>query len=613
MGKKRLLPLIGLLVFGLGLSLPHATAARGASVITVTTALDLIADDGLCSLREAVLAANLDSDIGGCPAGSGPDFIDFAPSLPLPVVITLSNAGADEDNALTGDLDVYGTLGIMGAGATSFYVDGAGLDRVFDLHAGAQFTLVGVTVRNGSPPSGVGGGIRAMQSTVTLVDVVVSGHQGSGVVGEQSFLNLAVVEIRDNIGGYGLETQNQSILTFSGGQIRDNAWGGLFNFASVVTLSNVGVLDNDGAGLSNVFSLQAPAHGSEAGSTPDQGPGTVMTLTDVTIAGNGGGGIYALGGSVIVDRSTIAGNAGFFGGGIYQGGGDLTVTNTTVSGNSAVYGGGLYLETANATLTNATLNANSASGPGTGGNVYATGGWLLYRNNVVANADVDGNCAYGSGTVGTGGFNLDSGASCFYWGPNDLSNTDPQLGPLQDNGGPTHTHAPNPGSPVLDGGNPSPPGGGGSACPTIDQRGQPRPFDGNGDGSAICDIGAVESQIPVPPTATPTATATATATPGPTATPTATRTPTTTPGPTTTATATHTPGPSPTPTATHTPGPSPTPTATHTPGPSPTPTATHTPGPSPTPTATHTPGPTPTATIPPAGYRIYLPVVWARE
>ena len=62
---------------------------------------------------------------------------------------------------------------------------------------------------------------------------------------------------------------------------------------------------------------------------------------------------------------------------------------------------------------------------------------------------------------------------------------DPLLGPLQDNGGPTPTHALLPGSPAIDAGAPA-------LLGTLDQRGLPRAQDGDGDGKGLPDIGAFE-------------------------------------------------------------------------------------------------------------------------
>jgi hypothetical protein len=87
------------------------------------------------------------------------------------------------------------------------------------------------------------------------------------------------------------------------------------------------------------------------------------------------------------------------------------------------------------------------------------------------------------------GHNIDSGASCGFTSPGDLGNTDPQLGLLADNGGPTDTHALLPGSPAIDAGI-------NANCPDEDQRFIARPQDGDGDATAVCDIGSYEAESP---------------------------------------------------------------------------------------------------------------------
>jgi hypothetical protein len=78
----------------------------------------------------------------------------------------------------------------------------------------------------------------------------------------------------------------------------------------------------------------------------------------------------------------------------------------------------------------------------------------------------------------------------------DQPNTQPQLGPLQNNGGLTATHLPEPGSPAIDHGT-------NKNCPPQDQRGVARPQESDGQGAILCDVGAVEvagTEIPVTPT-----------------------------------------------------------------------------------------------------------------
>lgn len=97
----------------------------------------------------------------------------------------------------------------------------------------------------------------------------------------------------------------------------------------------------------------------------------------------------------------------------------------------------------------------------------------------MAGAGAGGNCSNASGVINSAGHNLESTNTCGFWGTGDLINTDPLLGPLQDNGGSTHTHALIVPSLAINGGT-------NSGCPATDQRGISRPQ------GATCDIGAFE-------------------------------------------------------------------------------------------------------------------------
>jgi hypothetical protein len=224
------------------------------------------------------------------------------------------------------------------------------------------------------------------------------------------------------------------------------------------------------------------------------GEGAVLTLLNSTVSGNSsvkmdGGGIYGFPGSTAsIVNSTIDNNtAGNVGGGLRMLG-NATIENSTISGNEALawYGGAFFLTDGVIDVINSSIIGNispswapEAIFVGTFGPPSAT---LNLANSIVANAT--GGCflaPWGAGAVAinSGGHNIGSDNTCNLTAAGDQPNTDPLVGALADNGGPTLTHALLAGSPAIDAGD-------GSLCPPADQRGVPRPQ------GAGCDIGSFE-------------------------------------------------------------------------------------------------------------------------
>jgi subtilisin family serine protease len=221
--------------------------------------------------------------------------------------------------------------------------------------------------------------------------------------------------------------------------------------------------------------------------------GTV-TLENCVVINNQigyGGGIYNLG-SMAVHNSTICGNSVGARGGFGQGGGilnvgSLTLENCTISGNSAAYsGGGVSNYDGLLAMTHCTVSANRA---GDSGGIWNSGTIQLKNSILAGNVAGFGLAADCLGPLQSQGYNLiqnTNGCTLTSDTTGNIVGQDPLLGPLQDNGGPTLTHALLPGSPAIDQG----------SCDdvTTDQRGVPRPQDVPAIVNARdgCDIGAYE-------------------------------------------------------------------------------------------------------------------------
>ena len=359
----------------------------------------------------------------------------------------------------TENLTIGISLTIVGSGAAKTTVDGGGVGTVFRISSGVNVALSKLTVRNGYALSG--GGI-ANSGTLTMNRSVVTANVAHKDCGSPTCGN--------NGGGI----QNSGTLTLNNSSV----------------LRNTVSITSDGG-----YTTCQSSCSSDGGGIWNSG---TLVINSSTVSGNSasisycsrghcdadGGGIFNHYATVTITQSTISGNKSRYSGGI-ENFGTLTLTNSTLSGN---IGGGISSGNAGTLLINSsTVNGNSY---GWGINLF-NDGTVALQNSIVANNltnDTPENC-YGS--ITSNGYNLSSDGTCNFNAPGDMNNTDPQLGPLQNNGGPTKTMALPSGSPAIDAGNPK-------GCTDslgnllkTDQRGKPRPDPEDLGG---CDIGAYESQ-----------------------------------------------------------------------------------------------------------------------
>jgi hypothetical protein len=411
-------------------------SAHAATITVINTA-----DSGPGSLR-AALAAAVDGDT-----------INFAVTTPATITLT------------SGELVVNKSVTISGPGANLLSVDANHASGVFAIYASGKIVSIsGLTITNGDPffVHG-GGGIYNAGATLTINNCTVSGNSsdsfpGGGIWNDgvnqapgAMTINNSIISGNSATGIY----NSYAPLTINNCTVSGNSDGAIFNDAAedvpglaTITINNSTISGNSalhGAGISNVAA--------------DPGSAT-LTINNSTLSGNSaslnggqGGGIYN------------AGTPGFFG----PGNATLTIKNCTFSGNSGAFHGGIFNTGSGATLT---IGSTILKAGTSGDNLFNLGG----------------------ATATSLGYNLSSDdASTSLNQSTDQNNTDPMLGPLQDNGGQTFTQALLVGSPAIDKGK-------NFSGSTTDQRGTgfartvDNPSIANATGGDGTDIGAFEVQ-----------------------------------------------------------------------------------------------------------------------
>jgi hypothetical protein len=294
-------------------------------------------------------------------------------------------------------------------------------------------------------------------------------------------VSLSKLIVQNGFAKFGGGINNSGTLAMSNSTITGNTahfygcGGGIYNTGTLIVNSST-ISQNHAVG-----SLLKPASGGGICN-----PGGTATINNSTLSGNyalaAGGGIQS-GGTLTINNSTISGNMTLStAASAISGGSGITINNSTISGNTHQNGLGCSIGGSGMTLSNTTISGNVA------GNGYVVlCATASLQNSIIAN-NSGGNC--GSGVVSKG-YNLSSDSSCNFSNSGDRNNTDPKLGPLQNNGGPTLTMALPSGSPAVDAGNPSGCKDGQGHLLTTDQRGMPRP---DKEDTGGCDMGAYERQ-----------------------------------------------------------------------------------------------------------------------
>ena len=430
-----------------GASTTITVDSNGDGVATATNCTDLV--PGNCTLRDAALAA-LDGDTINFDASIS--LITLAGGTVETTAVNIIGPGASSltitTTAAAGSYDLFSVEGIGDAVISGLTVT---KNRIKSLNDG-KFTLDGVTV---SGSTGAYGG------------ALYAGNDGELEIIDSTFENNTATT-----NGGAVYIYNDNDATISGSTFTNNeslADGGAI-FGEIhynVTIVDCTITGNSAADDGGGLAFYAKK------------PDNVLSITDTTIDANDAG---DLGGGLKIDaqdplivsitNSTVSNNTAQTDAGILfdDPGITATINNSTISANAALYGsGGVYIGSGSSlTVNQSTISANSSAGSYTG----TDGGGIQLGDNTsvvtLSGSIVSGNS---SGVAGAADFGLYSSLASdtasitatnsligevdsriTVNGTNNVSSTNPMLGALANNGGPTKTMALLTGSPAIDAG-----------------------------------------------------------------------------------------------------------------------------------------------------------------
>lgn len=384
------------------IALPQALFA---ATITVTGTGSVVADDGVCSLREAITSANTNTASGAlageCPAGGASGDI-----IQLTVDVVLTEV--DSDNVGPNGLPTISSAILIQGNGHSVRRDSTAPDFRF-FYVSSSLKLENTTLSNGRQNSG---GAIFTNGSLTLSNSTLSGNRSTPSSGGAIYVI-----------GNGSVTLTDSVLS---GNSAMNGGGAIFSFQRAVYIRS-SILSGNQSQFGGAISL-------EGGLLQiDQ-----STLSDNSANVNGGAINGRSTGPITIENSTISGNqAANSGGGIYLlDAGSASVGNSTFSHNSAgISGGAIYYNfTPFFNLRLSTLAGNSTDGDGAGIAFGGSGSFLNAVDSILANSAGGANCF---GSITSSGGNLADDTSCILI-PGTLTGLEMTLA---DNGGPTRTHA----------------------------------------------------------------------------------------------------------------------------------------------------------------------------